>query len=148
MDNQFHLDIISLTRPAFSGLVESVTVPGIEGTMTILKHHIPIITPLTAGEVVIRHGKEVTHMAISSGFLVVEKNKVSIMADSAERMEELDEVKIRQAQVYAEKLLKEKKFADDREFADATATLEKSIAHLRILKKHRSHGKGQLPSSN
>ena len=42
----------------------------------------------------------------------------------------------------AEKLLAEKQFADDRSFADATAVLEKSLAHLRLLRKHRSHSKG------
>ncbi len=148
MENTFQLDIISLTRPAFSGKVESVTVPGSEGEMTVLKNHIPLITPLASGEVVIRQGKEVTHMAISRGFLIVEKDKATLMVDSAERLEELDEVKIRQAKVYAEKLLTENKFKDDREFADATAALEKSIAHLQVLKRHRSRHKGSLPSSD
>ena len=148
MDNSFQLDIISLTKPAFSGKVDSVTIPGSEGVMTVLKNHLPLITPLVSGEVVIRQGKETTHMAISRGFLIVEKDKVTVMADSAERLEELDEVKIRAAKVYAEKLLTEKKFKDDREFADATAALEKSVAHLHILKKHRSRHKGSLPSSD
>ncbi len=163
MDQSFQLDIISLTKPAFSGKVDSVTIPGSEGEMTVLKNHIPLITPLRAGAITIRladeavaqatsSGFEVVDkailMAISRGFLIVEKDKVTIMADSAERMEELDEVKIRQAQVYAEKLLKEKKFATDREFADATAALEKSVAHLHMLKKHRSRHKGSLPSSS
>jgi F-type H+-transporting ATPase subunit epsilon len=148
MDNSFQLDIISLTKPAFSGKVDSVTIPGSEGEMTILKNHIPLITPLSSGEVVIRQGKEVTHMAISRGFLIVEKDKATVMADSAERLEELDEVKIRAAKIYAEKLLTEKHFKDDREFADATAALEKSVAHLHMLKKHRSRHKGSLPSSD
>jgi F-type H+-transporting ATPase subunit epsilon len=148
MDNTFQLDIVSLTKPAFSGKVDSVTIPGSEGEMTVLKNHLPLITPLVSGEVVIRQGKEITHMAISRGFLIVEKDKATVMADSAERLEELDEVKIRAAKVYAEKLLTEKKFKDDREFADATATLEKSVAHLHMLKKHRSRHKGSLPSSD
>jgi len=140
MDNQFQLDIISLTRPAFSGKVDSVTIPGSDGEMTILKNHIPLITPLVSGEVVIRQGKEVAHMAISHGFLIVEKDKVSVMADSAEKLEELDEKKIQEAKERAEKLLTEKKFATDREFADATAALEKSVAHLHMIKKHRHRG--------
>ena len=142
MDNTFQLDIISLTRPAFSGKVESVTVPGSEGQMTVMRHHIPLITPLVSGEVVIHHGKEVTHFAISSGFLIVERDKVNLMVDSADRLEELDEEKIQEAKKRAEKLLAEKKFSTDREFADATAALEKSIAHLRVVKKHRTHREG------
>ena len=116
--------------------------------MTVLKNHIPLITPLVSGEVVIRQGKEVTHMAISRGFLIVEKEKVTVMADSAERLEELDEVKIRAAKVYAEKLLTEKSFKDDREFADVTAALEKSVAQLHMIKRHRGHHKGSMPSSD
>ena len=146
MDNTFQLDIISLTKPAFSGKVDSVTIPGSDGGMTILKNHIPLIAPLASGEVVIRQGKEVTNMAISHGFLIVEKDKVAVMADSAEKLEELDEKKIQEAKERAEKLLTEKKFATDREFADATAALEKSVAHLHMLKKHRH--RGSMPLSN
>jgi F-type H+-transporting ATPase subunit epsilon len=141
MENSFQLDIISLTRPAFSGKVDSVTVPGAEGEMTILKNHIPLITPLASGEVVIRNGKEITNMAVSSGFLIVEKEKVSLMVDSAEKLEEMDEDKIQEAKSRAEKLLTEKKFATDREFADTIASLEKSVAHLHMIKRHR-HRKG------
>jgi len=146
MENSFQLDIISLTRPAFSGKVHSVTAPGTEGELTILPHHIPLITPLASGEVVIREDGKTTHMAVSSGFLIVEKEKVSLMVDSAERLDELDETKIQEAKARAEKLLTEKKFASDREFADATAALEKSVAHLHMIKRHH-HGKGKLHSS-
>jgi F-type H+-transporting ATPase subunit epsilon len=137
MENNLQLDIISLTRPAFSGKVQSVTVPGAEGELTILPHHIPLITPLASGEVVIREDGKTTHFAISSGFLIVEKGKVSLMVDSAERLEEMDEKRIQEAKERAEKLLTEKKFATDREFADATAMFEKSVAHLHMLKRHR-----------
>lgn len=158
MNNSLHLDIISLSRPTFSGLVSSITVPGSEGELTILPHHIPLITPLKAGEVVIRNvvkeGKmtigeteKETRMAISSGFLIVEQGKVTLMADSAEALEELDEKKIQEAKERAEKLLSSKSFTDDRALADATASLEKSMAHLRIIKKHRTHHKGSAPSA-
>lgn len=139
MDKSFHLDIISLSKPAFTGSVTSVTVPGADGELTILNNHIPLITPLKSGEITIREGKKTTPIAISNGFLIVDPAHVTILADTAEKLEELDENKIQAAKDKAEKLLKEKKFATDREFADATAALEKSVAHLHILRKRRSH---------
>lgn len=139
MEHSFHLDIISLTRPAFSGKVTSITVPGMDGELTILPGHIPLITPLKSGEVTIRDSEKTTYMAISSGFLIVDKEKTTLLADSAEHLEELDEKKIEEAKERAEKLLTDKKFADDRAFADATAMLEKSVAHLKIIRRRKSH---------
>lgn len=145
MDKNFQLEIISLTHPSFSEKVTSVTVPSIDGELTLMAHHIPLITLLKAGEITLRQGDREAFFAISSGFLVVDPNHVSILADSVEKLEELNEEKIRIAKENAEKLLTEKKFSDDRSFADVTATLEKSLAHLHILKKHRSHSKGPRP---
>lgn len=135
------LSIISLSRPVFSGKIRSVTVPGVEGVLTILPHHIPLMTPLKAGEIVIRHedGKE-EYLAIDSGFFIVDPKKITILAESADRLEELDEQKIAEAKERAEKLLADRKFADNRAFADATALLERSIAQLKIIRKRRHGG--------
>lgn len=143
--NKVKLEIISLTRPVFKGRVSSITVPGAEGELTILPHHIPLMTPLRAGEIIIREeigkGQEKSekeqYVAISSGFLIIDLKKITILVDSADMLEELDEKKIAEAKERAEKALTEKKFADDRSFADATALLERSIAQLRVIKKRR-----------
>lgn len=98
------------------------------------------MTPLKAGEIVIRHndGKE-DYVAISSGVMVIDPKKITILVDSADMLEELDEKKIREAKERAEKLLTEKKFADDVAFADVSALLEKSLAQLKVLKRKKSH---------
>ena len=134
------LDIISLTRPVFTGKITSVTVPGFEGELTILPGHVPLISPLKAGEVTIRHEEdEEKYVAISSGFLVVDPNHLTILADSADFLEELDEKKVEELRERAERLLEEKKFSDDRAHADAAALLEKSIAQLRLIKRRKKH---------
>jgi F-type H+-transporting ATPase subunit epsilon len=132
------LEIISMYRQVFNGKVVSITAPGIEGEITILPHHIPLITPLKAGEIKIKEeGGTEKFLAIGNGFLMVEGNKVSILADSADLLDELTEEKILEAKKRAEIALTEKKFADDRSFADATALLEQSIAQLKVLKKRK-----------
>jgi F-type H+-transporting ATPase subunit epsilon len=132
------LEIISMYRRVFDGNAVSITVPGTEGELTILPHHIPLITPLKAGEIKIKEegGKE-KFLAIGNGFVMVENNKVSILADSADLLDELTEEKILEAKKRAETALKDKKFADDRAFADTTALLEQSIAQLKVLKKRK-----------
>jgi len=132
------LEIISMYRRVFDGNAVSITVPGIEGEITILPHHIPLITPLKAGEIKIREeGGNEKFLAIGNGFLMVESDKVSILADTADLLDELTEEKILEAKQRAENALKERKFADDRSFADATALLEQSIAQLKVLKKRK-----------
>jgi F-type H+-transporting ATPase subunit epsilon len=132
------LEIISLARPVFKGRVASITVPGQEGELTILPKHIPLMTSLKAGEIIIRgdNGKE-DYVAISSGVMVIDPKKITILVDSADMLEELDEKKIQEAKERAEKLLTEKKFADDVAFADATALLEKSLAQLKVLRRKK-----------
>jgi F-type H+-transporting ATPase subunit epsilon len=134
------LEIISLTRPVFNGRIASITVPGQDGQLTILPKHIPLMTPLKAGEIIIRHndGKE-DYVAISSGVMTIDPKKITILVDSADMLEELDEKKIREAKERAEKLLTEKKFADDVAFADVSALLEKSLAQLKVLKRRKGH---------
>lgn len=132
------LEIISMYRRVFDGKAKSLTVPGIDGELTILPNHISLITPLKAGEIKIREddGAE-QFLAIGNGFVTVENNKVSILADAVDLLDELTEEKILEAKQRAETTLKEKKFADERAFADASALLEQSIAQLKVLKRRK-----------
>ena len=136
--NHLSLEIISMSRRVYDGKINAITIPGIEGELTILPHHIPLITPLKSGEIKIKDDDGTDKfLAIGNGFAIVEDGKVSILADSADLVDELNEQKIQEAKERAEKALKEKQFADDRSFADATALLEQSIAQLKVLKKRK-----------
>jgi len=132
------LQIIDFNHRSFGGNVQSVTVPSINGYLTILPHHIPLVTPLGHGEIKIVHsGGTEEFLAVSGGFLVVMKKQITILADSAEHTHEMNEQKIMEAKERAEQALKNKQFADDRSYADAVALLERSINQLKILKKRR-----------
>jgi F-type H+-transporting ATPase subunit epsilon len=134
----FLLEIISLDHHVFDGNVVSLTLPAVDGELTILPHHIPLIAPLKAGEIVIHEEKDRDKfMVVSGGFVIVDKTKVTILADNADLLDDLNEKKISEAKARAEKLLQEKQFADDRSFADATGMLEHSIAQLKVLKKRK-----------
>ncbi len=138
MSSEIPLQIIDFNHRTFTGNVQSVTVPSLTGYLTILPHHIPLVTVISHGEITIRHiGKEEEYLAVSGGFLVVGKNQITILADSAEHSHALDEQKVLEAKTKAETMIKERKFSDDRSYADAVSLLEQSLNQLKILRKRK-----------
>lgn len=119
--------------------VRQVSIPTTEGEITVLPDHVPLVAPIQAGELLVVHedGKE-TSLAVSGGFVTIHPgNRLAILADSAERAEELDLKAIEEAKARAEELLKEK-FDDEERYADAAAGLARELARLRVVRKHRS----------
>ncbi|MBI2638653.1 ATP synthase F1 subunit epsilon [Candidatus Peregrinibacteria bacterium] len=113
--------------------------------MTILPHHIPLVSLLQAGELRIRKGKEEIPLAVSSGVIEVDGKRVVVLADTAERADELEEEKIEKARQQAQKLMQEKR-TDSEGFAEASAALEREIARLKVAKRHRRSRGGPSPT--
>lgn len=86
----FRLEIVSAERSVFADDVDALIAPGIEGQLTVLPHHAPLLTQLQPGEITVRKGGQDTVMAVSGGFLEVLGNRAVILADTAERAEEID----------------------------------------------------------
>ena len=86
----FRLDIVTAERTVFSEDVDAVTAQGVEGQLGILPHHIPLMTMLQPGELRIKKGEEEVSIAISGGFLEVRPDRIVVLADAAERAEEID----------------------------------------------------------
>ncbi len=84
------LDIVTAERLVFSEDVEAVVAPGVEGQLGILPHHAPLMTMLQPGELMVRKDGEEESMFISGGFLEVRGDKVIVLADTAEKAEEID----------------------------------------------------------
>lgn len=104
----FPLEIVTPDRMFFSGEVESVIVRGVDGDLAVLKNRAPLVTPLKIGKVRIRiDGKEKV-AALCSGYIIVSKEKTTIISDSAEWPEEIDIKRAEEAKKRAEKRLKEK----------------------------------------
>lgn len=102
------LEIVTPEKCFFSGEVERVIVRGIEGDLAILKDRAPLITPLAIGKIRIKKDGKERVAAIVNGYLTVEKDKTTIITDSAEWPEEIDVKRAEEAKARAEKRLKKK----------------------------------------
>jgi F-type H+-transporting ATPase subunit epsilon len=139
------LSIVTPERIVYEDEVDSVSVMTDMGEVTILKDHIPLVANLRAGELRLTKDGLEQFMVASTGFLEVRPgNKIVILADTAERAEELEIEKIEEARARARKLLEEKRHVDDVAFADAAAMMERELARHRVAlkrKKYRDVGK-------
>lgn len=128
----------------FEDTVDSVTAMTQQGEITILPHHIPLVANLQAGELRVRTNGDEQFLVASTGFLEVRPgNQVVVLADTAERAEELELAEIEKAKERARALLEEKRHVDDVAFADAAAWLERELARERVAlrrKKYRDVG--------
>jgi F-type H+-transporting ATPase subunit epsilon len=134
-----HLDIITPEKTVLSEEVEEVVVPTPSGQIGILPHHVNLVSQITHGEIVItKKGKE-QYYAITGGFLEVVNGKVSVIADYAAHAEDIDVEKAIKAQKRAEEILKKGHDAvSERDFAIASAELQKSLLQLNVVRRHKS----------
>lgn len=133
---RLHFTIASPERVVFESEIDQVSLPTKLGEITLLPHHIPLISSLSAGEVVITKDATQTSLAISGGFLEITKDHVTLLADTAERSDEIDEARAEEAKQRALSLLKEKR-SDAVEYAALMAKIEKEFARLRVVRKRR-----------
>jgi len=96
----------------------------------------PLIGIAEPGEVVVRNGGGTTSMAVTGGFIEVSTQKLVLLADSAQRFDELDEKIAEEAREKAEKLMSEK--LTEREMAETSAMLQKSLLHIKLLRRKRT----------
>jgi len=99
------LDIVTAERAVYSEEVDAVIAPGVEGQLGIFPHHAPLMTALQAGELLVRKGGEEVSLAISGGFLEVRPDRVVVLADAAERADEIDIARAEEAKRRAEQRL-------------------------------------------
>ena len=130
------VDIVTAERLVFSQDADIVMVPGIEGEMGILPHHEPIMTMIKPGEILIRKGTEEYSLAVSGGFLEVTPDHITILADAAERADEIDIARAEAAKKRAEKKLTN--HAADTDSANAEASLRRALARIKVAEKRRS----------
>jgi len=134
------LDIVTAERLVFSEEVEVVVVPGVEGQLGILPHHAPLMTMLEPGELRVRKGGEELTLAISGGFLEVRPDRVIVLADTAERAEEIDMARAEEAKRRAQEQLSRR--APGIDTARAEAELRRSLARLKVVEKRRKRKSG------
>lgn len=136
MANTIKFKIVTPERTVFEEEIDQVTLPTEEGEITVLPQHIPLISVLTAGELLVKKGNEEIAMAVSGGLIEVQKNEVTVLADTAERAEEIDLQRAEEARKRAEELKEDKIRADETQYAAAAAILEKNLARIKVARKH------------
>ena len=134
------LEVVTAERVVFSDDVDVVVAPGVEGQLGILPHHAPLMTMLQPGELVVRKGGEEQDIAVSGGFLEVRPDRVIVLADAAERAEEIDEARAEAAMRRAQERLKER--APGLQTAEAEAELRRALIRLQVAKRRK---KGKSP---
>ncbi|MDP2735816.1 MAG: F0F1 ATP synthase subunit epsilon [bacterium] len=135
MDQTFLLRIVTPDRQIVREDVEEAQIPGKEGYMGILPSHAPLISELKVGEISYRRGREVRHLAVTWGFVEVLPEQVTVLAETAERAEEIDVARAQAAKERAERLLKNPN--PDTDIARATVALERALVRLQVASKGR-----------
>jgi len=136
MANTLKLEIVTPDAKTYSEDVEMVTLPGSEGEMGIYPQHVPLLTQIVPGEVVVRKAGRDYSLAVGEGFVEITGERVAILTDMAIRAENIDEAKAEEARRRAEARLAE--HIDDEEGAMVSAALAHSLAQLKV-KRRQQH---------
>jgi F-type H+-transporting ATPase subunit epsilon len=133
--DKIKFEIVTAERVVYSDEVDVVVAPGTEGQLGILPHHASLMTMLQPGELLVRKGSEEQSIFVSGGFLEVHNNKVVVLADTAERAEEIDISRAEAAKRRAEERMAHPPTEVD--LARAQAALLRSMMRLKVAEKSR-----------
>ena len=131
------VELVTAERQVLSQEADIVIAPGAEGEIGILPRHAPLVTTLHPGVMVLRNDGEEQLLAIAGGFLQVFRDRVLILADAAERSEELDEERAVEARSRAESALKEAQAQGGVQAEAARMALRRSLVRLNVARRRR-----------
>lgn len=131
-------EIASQDRLVFEGDVDIVVVPGVSGEMGVLPNHVPLLSTLKIGVVRVRTGTEEQVFTVSGGLVEVQPDIVTILADSAEHVDEIDIARAEEAKKRAEILLEEEAGLDPDTYLAVEAALRRSNLRLDVVNKYRA----------
>jgi F-type H+-transporting ATPase subunit epsilon len=136
MADTLKLEIVTPEDKVYSKEVDMVTLPGQEGQMGVFPRHVPLMTQVSAGEIVAKKGADEQYLAVGEGFVQIMPDKVSVLTDMAITEENIDETKAEEARKRAEDRLQEK--LSDEEMATVKAALAHSLAQLHVKRRRRN----------
>jgi F-type H+-transporting ATPase subunit epsilon len=130
--------IITPERVVYTDEIDQITVNTEDGEITVLPNHIPLVSILKPGELVIKKSDEEKNLAVSGGFLEVrDDNQIIILADTAEKAEEIDIARAQEAVKRAEKTMQEKRHEADVDFVALQSSLDRALVRLKVGNKYR-----------
>jgi len=136
--NTFLLEIVTPERLVYSKQVNSLTVRGVEGELGILPGHIPLVTPLQVAPLSVKADGVTVSIAVHGGFVEVHKDKVTVLAESAELPVDIDVERAEAAKERAERRLKIQNKQDAIDHRRAELALQRAVTRIKV-----STGKGQ-----
>ncbi|MDB5114138.1 MAG: F-type H+-transporting ATPase subunit epsilon [Chloroflexi bacterium] len=141
---KLQVELVTAEGRLLSREADFVVAPGVEGELGVLPRHIPLLTPLRPGEVMVRNDGDEEFLFVAGGFLEVLPDRVVILADAAERAEDIDEARAEEARRRAQQLLEEQPEGID---TGATAlALERAVMRLRVAELRRRHRREPPPT--
>jgi F-type H+-transporting ATPase subunit epsilon len=127
-----NLNVVSAEEQLFTGRIESLQIIGSEGELGIMPGHAPLLTSLKPGMArIVKYGGEEEVLYLSGGMLEVQPNHVTVLADVATRVDDLDEQAALEAKQRAESHMND--HGDDVNYAEAAAELARAVAQLRVI---------------
>ena len=136
MDNTLRLEIVTPDATVYSEDVDMVTLPGIEGQLGILPQHVPLMTQMVAGEMIVRKNGQDRFLAVGEGFVEITGDHVAILTEFAVAADNIDEAKAEEARQLAAARVRETMSSG--EIASVNAALAHSLAQLRVKRRQRN----------
>lgn len=125
-----HVEVVTAERELYNGEADMVVAPGTEGVLGILPRHAALLSTLKTGELRIKLGGAEQPLFVSGGFLEVSNNQVTVLADTAEHAEEIDQARAEDARRRAQERLEQ--VTSNTERAELQAALQRAIERLKI----------------
>ncbi len=136
--NTLHVEVVTAEREIYNGEADMVVARGTEGVLGILPRHAALLTTLAIGEMRIKLGDAEEPLFVAGGFLEVRDNVVTVLADTAEHAEEIDEARAEEARRRAQERLEQA--TSDVERADMLGALERAMNRIKVAELARRRG--------
>ena len=140
--NTLHVEVVTAERELYNGEANLVSAPGSEGRLGILPRHAALLTTLAPGDLRIELNGAEEPLFVSGGFLEVSDDNVTVLADTAEHAEEIDQARAEEARRRAQERLAQAQSNVER--AELQAALERAIARLRVAELARRRGRRRI----
>ncbi len=137
--NTFHLKIVTPNRILHDGAVSQISLPTPQGEITVLPHHIPLISMISAGAIEAKAEHDDIFIAVEGGFVEVTPDGITILADAAHMADEIDEVKVNVAIERAQNAL-ETSEVHDHNYEMLRALIERETSKIKVLRRFRERG--------
>jgi F-type H+-transporting ATPase subunit epsilon len=134
--DQLAIEVATPMRLVVTECVDEVVVPGAEGYFGVLPGHAPFLTTLGIGELTYRQGRDEWHLALAGGFAEVRNDKVIVLADTAERPDEIDRARAERARERAERRLSGRT-QEEIDYVRASCALARALARLHVAARPR-----------